>query len=141
MSVLLEKRANGVAVVTLNRPHVLNALDVPAKARLAEIWPEIAADPRVREVYLGENFDQPLDHLLRTIANSIREATPFQTVLISIYEPDTGLLRRVTGVGSRRTVSGGFAPQVAATASAPRGVRRRRVRTPAGWRPWSPRWR
>ena len=38
MSVLLEKRANGVAVVTLNRPHVLNALDVPAKERLGEIW-------------------------------------------------------------------------------------------------------
>ena len=37
--------------------------------------------------------------MLRTIANSIREATPFQAVLISIYEPETGLLRRVTGVG------------------------------------------
>ena len=32
MSVLLEKRSNGVAVITLNRPQVLNALDVPAKA-------------------------------------------------------------------------------------------------------------
>jgi len=45
------------------------------------------------------NFDQPLDQLLRSIGNSIREATPFQAVLISIYERDTGLLRRITGVG------------------------------------------
>lgn len=54
---------------------------------------------RVTEVSYTLNFDQPLDHLLRTIANSIREATSFQVVLFSIYEPDTGLLRRVTGVG------------------------------------------
>ena len=52
MSVLLEKRANGVAVVTLNRPQVLNALDVPAKERLGEIWQEIADDPQVRVAVL-----------------------------------------------------------------------------------------
>jgi GAF domain-containing protein/anti-sigma regulatory factor (Ser/Thr protein kinase) len=45
------------------------------------------------------DFEQPLDQLLRTIASSIREATPFQAVLVSIYEPDGGLLRRVAGVG------------------------------------------
>jgi GAF domain-containing protein/nitrogen-specific signal transduction histidine kinase len=45
------------------------------------------------------NFDQPLDQLLRTIGSNIRETTPFQAVLISIYERDTGLLRRITGVG------------------------------------------
>jgi enoyl-CoA hydratase/carnithine racemase len=48
MSVLLDKRPNGVAVVTLDRPQVLNALDVPAKERLGEIWQEIADDPAVR---------------------------------------------------------------------------------------------
>jgi len=52
MSVLLDKRANGVAVVTLNRPHVLNALDVPAKERLGSIWQEIADDPDVRVAVL-----------------------------------------------------------------------------------------
>ena len=52
MSVLLEKRANGVAIVTLNRPQVLNALDVPAKERLGEIWQEIADDPQVRVAVL-----------------------------------------------------------------------------------------
>ena len=52
MSVLLEKRANGVAIVTINRPQVLNALDVPAKERLGEIWQEIADDPQVRVAVL-----------------------------------------------------------------------------------------
>lgn len=53
MSVLMEKRASGVAVVTLNRPQVLNALDVPAKERLGEIWREIAKDASVRAVVLA----------------------------------------------------------------------------------------
>jgi enoyl-CoA hydratase/carnithine racemase len=52
MSVLLEKRANGVAMVTLNRPQVLNALDVPAKERLGAIWREISEDPQVRVAVL-----------------------------------------------------------------------------------------
>src|SRR6266567_777716 len=52
MSVLLDKRTNGVAIVTLNRPHVLNALDVPAKERLGAIWQEIADDARVRVAVL-----------------------------------------------------------------------------------------
>jgi enoyl-CoA hydratase/carnithine racemase len=52
MSVLLEKRANGVAVVTIDRPHVMNALDVPAKERLGAIWQEIANDPQVRVAIL-----------------------------------------------------------------------------------------
>lgn len=52
MSVLLDKRANGVAWVTINRPQVLNALDVPAKERLGAIWREVADDPQVRVVVL-----------------------------------------------------------------------------------------
>lgn len=52
MSILLEKRANGVAIVTINRPQVLNALDVPAKERLAAIWQEISDDPEVRVAVL-----------------------------------------------------------------------------------------
>jgi enoyl-CoA hydratase/carnithine racemase len=52
MSVLLEKRSNGVAVVTFNRPQVLNALDVPAKERLGSIWQEISDDASVRVALL-----------------------------------------------------------------------------------------
>jgi enoyl-CoA hydratase/carnithine racemase len=53
MSVVLEKRANGVAVVTLNRPQALNALDVPAKERLGSIWQEISDDPGIRVAVLA----------------------------------------------------------------------------------------
>lgn len=52
MSVLLEKRRTGVALVTINRPHVMNALDIPAKERLGEIWQEIADDSSVRVAIL-----------------------------------------------------------------------------------------
>src|SRR5688572_20732813 len=52
MSVLLEKSANGIATVTINRPQALNALDIPAKERLAEIWQEIADDAAVRVAIL-----------------------------------------------------------------------------------------
>jgi len=52
MSVLLHKRPDGVATVTLDRPHALNALDVPAKERLGAIWRELAADATVRAIVL-----------------------------------------------------------------------------------------
>jgi len=45
------------------------------------------------------NFDQPLEQQLRNIGTAIQESSPFQAILFSIYEPDTGLLRRVAGVG------------------------------------------
>jgi hypothetical protein len=50
------------------------------------------------------NFEQPLEQHLRAIGNAIRESTPFQAVLFSVYEPDSGLLRRVTGVGFSQEV-------------------------------------
>jgi enoyl-CoA hydratase/carnithine racemase len=52
MSVLLEKRTDGVAIVTLDRPQVLNALDVPAKERLGEIWRDVADDRAVRAIVI-----------------------------------------------------------------------------------------
>ncbi|HLO29760.1 MAG TPA: GAF domain-containing protein [Anaerolineales bacterium] len=54
---------------------------------------------KLTEVSSVLNFEQPLEQSLRTIADSIREATSFQAVLISVYERETGLLRRITGVG------------------------------------------
>jgi enoyl-CoA hydratase/carnithine racemase len=52
MSVRYDKRPNGVAIVTLDRPQVLNALDVPAKEALGRAWDAVAADSEVRAVVL-----------------------------------------------------------------------------------------
>ncbi|MDI6769399.1 MAG: GAF domain-containing protein [Anaerolineales bacterium] len=41
----------------------------------------------------------PLEASLESLAGAIQEATPFQMVLISIIEAETGLQRRITGVG------------------------------------------
>ena len=48
---------------------------------------------------LNINLELPLEQSLRNIALNISEATPFKAVLISVYESDTGLLRRIAGVG------------------------------------------
>jgi enoyl-CoA hydratase/carnithine racemase len=52
MSVLIDKRPGGIVWVTIDRPHVLNALDIPAKERLAAIWQEIANNPDIRVAIL-----------------------------------------------------------------------------------------
>jgi enoyl-CoA hydratase/carnithine racemase len=89
MSVDLEKRANGVAIVTLNRPQVLNALDVPAKERLAEIWQEIADDPAVRVAVLTGAGDKAF-----CAGSDIKEISRTGRMVST----DT-LLRAIPGVG------------------------------------------
>ncbi|MEQ9811958.1 MAG: enoyl-CoA hydratase/isomerase family protein [Azospirillaceae bacterium] len=44
----LERTGRGVVVVTIDRPDVLNAVDVPAKEALAAAWREIEADDAIR---------------------------------------------------------------------------------------------
>ena len=43
--------------------------------------------------------EQPLDQALEAIAYAIQAATPFEVVLISICDPKTRLLQRISGVG------------------------------------------
>jgi PAS domain S-box-containing protein len=43
--------------------------------------------------------DQPIEESMEAIAYGIQESTPFNIVLISIYDPESGLLRRVAGAG------------------------------------------
>ena len=56
------------------------------------------------EISYAVNFEQPIEQQLRTIGNAICTSTPFQAALFSVYEPDTGLLRRVTGIGFSQDV-------------------------------------
>lgn len=43
--------------------------------------------------------ERPSEEALAAIMQGIREATPFRVVLASVYEPETAMLRRVTGAG------------------------------------------
>src|ERR1700756_5605217 len=52
MSILHEMISDGIMVVTLNRPDRLNALDVPSKERLANVWNDAATDPQIRVIVL-----------------------------------------------------------------------------------------
>jgi enoyl-CoA hydratase/carnithine racemase len=89
MPVDLEKRANGVAIVTLNRPQVLNALDVPAKERLAAVWQEIADDPAMRVAVLTGAGDKAF-----CAGSDIKEINRTGRMVTT----DT-LLRAIPGVG------------------------------------------
>lgn len=50
--VLLEKRGDGIAVLTLNRPEKLNALNVEVRGLLKERFAELAVDDEVRVVVI-----------------------------------------------------------------------------------------
>ncbi len=54
---------------------------------------------RLSDVSYDLGHDQPLDQALQVIARGIRDSTPFLVVLISMVETDSGLLRRITGIG------------------------------------------
>jgi PAS domain S-box-containing protein len=51
------------------------------------------------EACQGLKPNQPLERSLEAIAYSIQEATPFDLVMISAHDPETGLLTRAHGVG------------------------------------------
>ncbi len=61
-----------------------------------------AALTHIASLSSSVNYELPLEESLSDVAASIQEATPFQIVLLSVYESDTGLLRRVAGVGIPR---------------------------------------
>jgi len=54
---------------------------------------------RLTDVSYNLGHDQPLDQALQIIARGIRDSTPFRVVLMSIMEPENGMLRRLTAVG------------------------------------------
>jgi enoyl-CoA hydratase len=49
---ILTESADGVAIVTINRPKVMNALDIPTLLALEAAWARLEADPEVRVIIL-----------------------------------------------------------------------------------------
>ena len=54
---------------------------------------------RLTDVSYTLGSDQSLEQALQVIARGVRDSTPFRVVLISLYEVENALLRRVTAVG------------------------------------------
>ena len=54
---------------------------------------------RLSEAGFVLNFEQPLEQSLRSVAQKISDSTPFKTVLISVLEPDNGMLKNIAGTG------------------------------------------
>ncbi|MCJ7435525.1 MAG: GAF domain-containing protein [Anaerolineales bacterium] len=54
---------------------------------------------KLSDVSYTLGLEQPLEQTLQSIAQGIKESTPFRVVLVSLYEPETAMLRRVTAVG------------------------------------------
>jgi hypothetical protein len=74
-----------------------STLEDPHQAEL--LRKQAQAVSRLTDIPLALTPDQPLEQQLRAIGEGIREATPFQAILFSVYEAETGLLRRVLGMG------------------------------------------
>jgi enoyl-CoA hydratase len=67
-------RDDGIGVVTLNRPHRLNAMTLTMFVQLADAWDELSADDDVRCIILtgaGGNFSSGMD--LRAMAGDADE--------------------------------------------------------------------
>ncbi len=50
--VILTEIADGIAVVTINRPKTLNALDIPTLLALEAAWAKVEADPAVQVIII-----------------------------------------------------------------------------------------
>ncbi|ROS44474.1 enoyl-CoA hydratase/carnithine racemase [Amycolatopsis thermoflava] len=57
-TILLERTDTGVAVVTLNRPAVLNAFNEAMRADFARLWTEVREDPGIHAVVLRAAGDR-----------------------------------------------------------------------------------
>lgn len=112
MSLILISRADGVAVVTLNRPDAMNALSRALRIELASAMKELAADETVRAIILtgaGDRaFTAGLDlKELGSDASSIAGAnsdSPDENPVKAIEECPQPVIGAINGVA----ITGGF---------------------------------
>ena len=104
--VLVAKRADGLAAVTMNRPQVHNALDDRLILRLTEVFEELGRDSAVRFVTLtgaGKSFcaGGDIDYLRRcgeyTEAQNFEEGMNLARMLRTIYELPKPVIGLVNG--------------------------------------------
>jgi 2-(1,2-epoxy-1,2-dihydrophenyl)acetyl-CoA isomerase len=97
-STLLFEQANGVATLTLNRPHVMNAFNADMRRELAEAVAQIEADPGIRAVIVtatGRGFCAGQDLRERIESYEAGQAPVLGETLRQEYNPLILAMRRL----------------------------------------------
>ncbi|HVN56270.1 MAG TPA: GAF domain-containing protein [Anaerolineaceae bacterium] len=77
-----------------------NALQYQEQLRKGELLNrQVETLAKLFETSQALQIDRPLEQALDAIAGGIQETTPFQVVLISLYQPVSGMLKRVCSAG------------------------------------------
>lgn len=77
-----------------------NALQYEEQMRRSELLKrQLDTTGRLFQVSRALRPGQPLEEALAAISSAIREITPFQVVLVSVYDAETGAMRRVHAAG------------------------------------------
>lgn len=99
--------AHGVATVTLDRPNRRNALTVPMRTSIGDIFEQIAADPKVRAVILtgaGEHFcvGGDVSHMDEAEARAVRERIRVgaHRMIKAIYGIEKPVIAAIEGVAA-----------------------------------------
>ena len=100
---LVEKRASGVAIVTLNRPEILNAIDWPMHAALEELFVDLDNDRAVKAVVLtgaGRGFCSGGDQ--NALDDDLGPISPTRSgrhLIRNMLELECPLIAAVNGLG------------------------------------------
>jgi PAS domain S-box-containing protein len=88
------------ALSTQTAPILNNAWSHQSELQKSEVYRRRSETlARVSNANYAINPETTLEESLRAIAQGIHDSTPFRVVLISLYEAEGGLLRRVVGIG------------------------------------------
>ena len=95
-TITIEKRPDGVAVLTLNRPERLNAVNGAMHSELTTIWLDLQADPDVRAAVLtgagrafcaGGDFSPSSNMTTKTGLPMIQEARRIVDNMLDVEKP------------------------------------------------------
>ncbi len=95
MNIDYEKRGH-IAVITLNRPEAMNALDLEMSHRLAEVWREVRDDPQVWAAIITGAGDRAFcaGADLKKLGEYYQSMTPLQRRQRAEQEPGLGGITR-----------------------------------------------
>jgi len=99
---LVEMRSSGVAIVTMNRPEILNAIDWPMHSALEEIFVDLDNDPKVKAIVLtgaGRGFCSGGDqNALDDEVHTISPTRSGRHLIRNMLELESPLIAAVNGV-------------------------------------------